>query len=141
MSQRLAELHRQRQLVEEHLAWLNREIAAELIGGALKHEPAPRLAEDLPPAAPSRSATTTTAASADGAKAETSTTGATSAATPPVPDSSLSASLPPEALIDEYRTPPDALRDEVRKGCFLYLALAFGVLAVGIAVLYILFRL
>jgi hypothetical protein len=141
MSQRLAELHRQRRLVEEHLAWLDREIAAELIAGAKRSPTA------LPPAASDSalaatvSPATTTSASATGSTPGTSTTAAASAVAPSLGGSELSSSLPPEALIDEFRTTPDAVRDEVRKGCFLYLALAFGLLIAGIAVLYFLFRL
>lgn len=136
MSQRLAELHRQRRLVEEHLAWLNREIAAELIGVAPK--PAPTAADaGSAPASATAGATTTTIEKTANSEAETTT----SAVMSPLSNSEPGGSLPTEALIDEYRTSPDALRNEVRKGCFLYLGLAFGLLIFGIAILYLLFRL
>jgi hypothetical protein len=103
MPDRLAELRRQRALVQEHLAWLDREIAAA--------------APPAPPAAPM----------------------------PPAPASGAAPAAPPppaagaadvDEIVAHYRSAPGAVREDVRKGCLLYFALALAVFAAGVAILY-----
>lgn len=107
MSDRLAELQRQRALVQEHLAWLDREIAAT---GKGLERPAP------------------------------AATPLTATAQPATPAAVATKPEPSEAKIDEllaqYRSAPGAVRQDVRKGCLLYFALALVVLAASVAILY-----
>jgi hypothetical protein len=107
MSDRPAELRRQRALIAEHLAWLDREIA--------RATPAASPAPDSP--APT---------------------------TPPLPSAPAPLPPPPElknleadAILDRYRTEERSLKDDVRKGCFLYCAAAVVLLALGVAAIYI----
>ncbi len=107
MPDRLAELRRQRALVQEHLAWLEREIART--GGDAG-------------AAPSATAGSVPAVSA-----------APVAAREPS-DASV------EKIVAHYRTSPDAVRDDVRRGCFLYFAIALMFLALAVAGLWFALR-
>ena len=104
MSDRLAELRRQRQLLQEHLAWLDREIAAT---GTPPADPAPGAAPTVNPAPP-----------------------------PPAP---TAVSGPDEAdeLLRQYTSSPESLQKDVRKGCFLYFALASVAFIILVAVLYL----
>lgn len=117
MSARLAELRRQRALLQDHLAWLDREIAAAENTAPAARAPAANLAPPTP-----RSAS------------------ASVAVTPPPsgvslhPTSSLAAS--PEAILEEYRVEPSAVKSDVRKGCLLYFAAAFALLILVVAILY-----
>ena len=43
-------------------------------------------------------------------------------------------------LTARYRVAPDALRNDVRKGCFIYFAAALLLLAAGVAILYFTLR-
>ncbi len=112
MSERLAELQRQRALLQEHLAWLDRELAAEAgrVGSGRQAAPPPAsLPENafsaaLPPA---------------------------SAFPTPPP-----AATDPDAILAQYSAEPEALKADVRKGCFIYLAFAFVVLGLGVTALY-----
>jgi len=117
MSDRLAELVRQRALVQEHLAWLNREIAA--VAEAKKGQPAK---ETIPP----------TPASTDSAKATPM-----SAANP-----ISAADVPTEAneIIARYQATPATVRQDVRKGCLLYFATAVVVLGLVVVGLYFALR-
>jgi CHASE3 domain sensor protein len=110
MSDRLAELSRQRALVQEHLAWLDAEIARVRVqeGAALA-----ALA-----ATPSPSAEPITAAA--------------SSETLPLSGPAVSA----DTVLEQYRVAPEALRQDVRKGCLLYFAAAFVLLGIVVVVLY-----
>jgi hypothetical protein len=101
MPDRLAELQRQRALLQEHLAWLDREIAAETAT-----KPARTFAAEKPVII---SATV----------------------------SSSSSTADVEGIIAKYASEPASLKDNVRKGCFLYFALAFVALALAVAALYL----
>lgn len=111
---RLAELRRQRALVQEHLDWLDREIAAA--GGSTPallsprpaaFTPAPAIVAKLPPSIPA-------AATPDAREAET--------------------------ILEQYRTSDKSLKTDVRKGCLLYFAAAFVLLGLGVAALWFAFR-
>jgi hypothetical protein len=113
MSDRLAELRRQRALVQEHLAWLDREIAAaEKISSAPTSAPALSSA----PASESR--------------------GIPSAATAAIASVAISDAADSDAILEKYRVPPDTLKSDLRKGCFLYFAAAMLLFALGVVGLY-----
>jgi hypothetical protein len=120
---RLNDLRRQRALVAEQLAWLDREIAAAS-GAAPAPKPlaAPPVAQAttprpvpmqiLPPLAP---------------------------LTPPAAiDTDISPDVAAHAdtLLDEYRVAPAAMKSDVKKGCFGYFFAALALLALGVAAIY-----
>jgi hypothetical protein len=123
MSDRLAELVRQRALVQEHLAWLNREIAA-----------AAEAAKSIPAAS---GATTGGSPSIEAAPSPTSPP----AALRPAVAIAASAGEPaeaqdPDAIIARYQVAPGTVKQDVRKGCMLYFVGAFVLLGLVVAVLY-----
>ncbi|WP_414663108.1 hypothetical protein [Horticoccus sp. 23ND18S-11] len=120
MPDRLAELVRQRALVEEHLAWLNRQIA-----DAALQSPAPGTLPIKP-------------AIAETTVVESSPRLLTPVTPPPrAPLEFAPATADAEAIIAKYQIPSSALKDDVRKGCFLYFAAAFVVLGLGVTLLYL----
>lgn len=120
MPDRLAELVRQRALVEEHLAWLNRQIA----------EAAPPSAAPVTlPVKPAIAETTVVDASPRPLTPVTPS--------PAEPLEYAPATADAEAIIAKYQIPSSALKDDVRKGCFLYFAAAFVVLGLGVTLLYL----
>jgi len=134
MSDRLTELRRQRALVQEHLAWLDREIAeasgADSSAGPVF--PPSSAASDVPPPAAA-----VVVAAALKARAAVP---AVSATTPtPVPESPAVAAAA-DAILDEYRVAPDALKTDVKKGCFLYFALALVLVAAVVVAMYFALR-
>ncbi|MBL9199534.1 MAG: hypothetical protein JNL39_03465 [Opitutaceae bacterium] len=108
---RLAELRRQRALVQEHLAWLEREITATEKPPAATNPGQPPPAASLAPHPAARSPAPATP--------DTATAG------PPVDD-----------ILDQYRAAPGSVRQDVRKGCLLYFTLALVIFAAGVAILY-----
>ncbi len=87
------------------------------------------------------------------AKLDREIAAASGSPTPPVPTvpppalASGAAAAPPaevtaaaEAMLDEYRVAPDALKSDVKKGCLLYFFGALGLFAMGVMVLYFAFR-
>jgi hypothetical protein len=101
VSDRLNELQRQRSLLLEHLAWLDREIAA--VNG---------------PAAPARPVVP-------------------SPVRPLVPATAAPADEPAlDALMAQYQDEGDNLQSSVKRGCFLYFALTFVVIGLGLLGLY-----
>ena len=112
MSDRLHDLHRQRALAQEQVAWLDREIAAEIAQTGAPVSSAPL--------SPAPSAETLAAA----ARRATNT---------------LESALPADAekILAQYQTSTNTIRSNVKKGCFLYLALAFTFLAFGLIFLYV----
>ncbi len=134
MSDRLSELLRQRALLQEHLAWLDREIeaAARAPGAAGPSSaplprPAPAIVPIPPsPALPSVSVTAIPAAPLIAALPAHASNSA--AETVVVPGA--------EAILDKYRIEPRSVQQDVRKGCFLYFAAAFVLLGLGVTALY-----
>ena len=114
MPDRLAELVRQRALVQEHLAWLDREIA--------------RAAEK--PVEPSASGPSVTIIPAHAPVSKT-TDGA-----PISPGASGTPRSEADEILEKYRAAPQSVEAEVRKGCFLYFAAALVLLGATVAVLY-----
>jgi hypothetical protein len=121
MSDRLNELQRQRALVQEHLAWMEREIAAEMArAGPAPASPAEApFAGQLPPATPlqwqppfARPAN-------------------------PVPSAMPAPGEPDaETIMEKYRDEAKDVKQDVRKGCFLYFAIAFLLLGLAVTALY-----
>ncbi|HVT71542.1 MAG TPA: hypothetical protein VHD61_00270 [Lacunisphaera sp.] len=109
MTERLKELQRQRALVQEHLAWLDREIVREAGAPATARPAAASVAPvESPAAAPH--------ASAAAARAEAEA----------------------EAMMAEYRRDPESLQSSVKRGCLLYFLGAFALLALGLVAWYFL---
>lgn len=107
MQDRLAELRRHRALVAEHLVWLDREIAAA------EGKPAPAPTPELPPP-PAPTAAEILAKASEPAPA-----------VPPVV-----VDQPETALLPEHQ--PTDIKNDVRRGCLLYFALASAaVIALG----------
>ncbi len=111
---RLAELRRQRALLQQHADWLDREIAAAQAGAAPHSVGAT--------AAPSPASSF-----------------ALKASPAPVPFVARDAA-DPETILSQYRSDEVSLKTDVRKGCLLYCALALVLLALGVFALYFLLR-
>lgn len=110
MQDRLAELRRQRALVAEHLVWLDREIADA------EGKPAPAPLPELP-SSPALSAAAVLTKAAEPARA-----------VPPVASDQPDAALLPEPK-------PTDIKNDVRRGCLLYFALASAAVVAGTAFL------
>ena len=122
MSDRLPELLRQRALLLEHLAWLDREIAGITAQSPTTNPPVPPTAPLLPtPPQPPSSA--------------------------PIPSNQVTSVRPETApatelqpvsdeILEKYRVAPAALQSDVRRGCFLYFVGAFVLLGIVIVILY-----
>lgn len=124
MSDRLADLRRQRALVQEQLNWLDAEI---------------RAAEQRSPAAPVVTATPPGPPPAPKPPVPVSAVTPATVLTPP-PAAASATDAMAEAMLEEYKIPPKALHTDVKKGCLLYFAGAMVLLIVGVAVLYLALR-
>jgi hypothetical protein len=113
MSDRLQELLRQKALLDEHAAWLTREIAQEQARSGARPAPA------VPPAA-------TAPAPAPGP------------AVAVAPASAVPAALEAEAdaIIDQYRESDKTVQQNVKRGCILYFVAALALLALGVVAIY-----
>lgn len=111
MSDRLKELQQQRALVQEQLAWLDREIAA--IRGKAETGSSPTPAPIEPASTPPRAALS--------AQAPSQTTEALSA----------------EEIIAQYQNEAQSLHGNVKRGCFFYFFIALGLLGLGVLALYL----
>lgn len=112
MSDRLKELQRQRALVQEHLNWLDREIAAA--SGSV--QPGEKISSVI-------AKQILTQASLN---------------SPPVPSGKVRGDPAAEEIIAQYQNNPKSLHGSVKRGCFLYFFIALGLLAFGVALLYFL---
>lgn len=130
MSDRLAELRRQRALVQQHLAWLDAEVAA-----LEKPAAGQPISQVLPTAAERPSPAPTTPFPAAGGTHETLSAAPRPRPLPATATSATAGSV--DALLAEYRVEPTALKNDVRKGCFLYFAAALALLALVVAILYL----
>ncbi len=102
MSDRLQELLRQKALLQEHSAWLDREIAAEMGRTPPAPSPAPE------PASAARTAAPSTAEA--------------------------------DAILDQYRGSAQSIHQQVKRGCLLYLAVAFALVAASVIAIHLLSR-
>ncbi len=132
MSARLQELLRQKALLSEHSAWLDREIAIERArtaqaDGAEVSPPAPEAAPAVaatPPAQPEQTA--------EAAPAQPGISPASPA--PPV----ATGSTPPVPA--EYQTEPKLIRRAVTWGCLFYFMGALALLGLGIVAMYLFYH-
>lgn len=128
MPDRLAELLRQRALVQEHLAWLNQQIAdaAEAAKG-----------KGAGTAAPPRPSTPNATASAP----PVSATAAPISSLAPHLSGSTTNALPADAeeILAKYRVEPTTVKQDVRKGCLLYFCAALLLIGAGLVGFYFLF--
>jgi hypothetical protein len=108
MSDRLQELLRQRAAIHAHLAWLDREIAAQSTRSVAALLPASSPVT-LPPAAPFSLGPRDT------------------------PEIESTA----DTILAGYRQDSANLRTDVRKGCLLYFFVAFALVALGIGAFYL----
>jgi hypothetical protein len=118
MSERLNELKRQRALVQEHLDWIEREITAE----------AGRSGPQAPGESPPTPALPVAPASWSVPPAQTPRP----ASIEPRPGATRDAM----GIIESYRDDSKDVRQDVKKGCFLYFALALGLLGLAVVFLY-----
>ena len=110
MSDRSDELRRQRDLLREHLAWIEREIAAEsqrsetapILEAPKEEAPVFERPLDVPP--------------------------------PPVDDREA------EEILSEYRAQGASLAKQTRRGCLLYFVLAMGLLIAALFAFYLVTR-
>jgi hypothetical protein len=114
MSDRLQELLRQKALLAEHSAWLEREIAVEqaLTGG----NAGPALPAPLP------------------------LTALMPAAAAPAPAAGAAAAAEADAILAQYRDAAKDPRQQVKWGCILYVAAGIAVVALAILLIYVLAR-
>ena len=109
MSDRLAELRRQRALAQTRLSGLDREIAAAAANADSPADSSPR--QEAAPA-----------------------TVAPNSAAGPVPPPASAA----DSILERYRTEPGTLQRNVRQGCFLYFAAACVLFGLGVLAMYFL---
>lgn len=112
---RLSELLRQRELIKEQLAWVEREIEATS-------------AKDWP-----------TYPAAD-AKPDATESALRPPETVPAPAALNAGPAMADEIIDQYRVAPDALKTDLRKGCLLYFVGALALVALGVGLLYLVFN-
>ncbi len=120
MSDRLKELQRHRAMLQEHLAWLDREIAAlgetkpsalpPSEGAPVSFTPPPARAPLAVPPPPSR---------------------ATS------PAAQLASAKAAEEIMARYQTETQSVQSKTRLGCFIYFFLALGMVALVVLIFYL----
>jgi hypothetical protein len=146
---RLQQLLRQRALLQEHLAWLDREIA-DASSGVTGPPPAPTplaRAAQQPLVIPSPAAPPTpTILSprpphpvAPYVASQAAQILSTAAGAPPV-ESPPAVEAAAAEILEQYRVAPDSMKTDVKKGCFLYFFAALAFVAVVVVVLYFIFQ-
>ncbi len=128
MSDRLQQLLRQRALLQEHLAWLDREIAAASESAPAKPVPIVRPAPASTPFVASQAAQILAASSA------------ASPFPPPAADVAPEVAAVADEIIQQYHRGPDTTKTDVKKGCLLYFFAAFALVALAVVTLYFLFE-
>ncbi len=133
MSDRLQELLRQRALVQQHLAWLDGEIA-EASGNqtAPSRSPAPRQAFPAPVTPPAAVSSYVASQAAAVIRHAASVPVSPAARTDENPLVAATA----DAILAKYQVEPNSLKTDVRKGCFLYFFGALAFVALVVTVLY-----
>jgi len=120
MSDRLQELQRHRAMLQEHLAWLDREIAA--LG---ESKPSP-----LPPAEGVPAAFTAPTPRAPGSFPPTATRSNSAAA-------ELASAKTAEEIMARYQAETQSVQTKTKLGCFLYFFFALGLVAVIVLIFYL----
>lgn len=105
MSERLTELQRQRALIQNHLSWLDREIAAA------QGLPIPPQASPIPNATPALSHITAPITAPTAKALETTD------------------EVEAERIIGRFQQDPNTLKTDTRRGCLTAFALALGLMA------------
>jgi len=113
VSDRLTELQRQRALAQEQLEWFDREIARERGEAVFPVTPAVTPSPSFASASAARSVATRSAAESDAQATE---------------------------IIKRYQKTERPVKDDVRRGCFLYFFAAFLLLGLAVATFYLLYR-
>ena len=113
VSDRLNELQRQRALAQEQIAWLDREIARERGESVLPAATMPAAVASATPTVTEKPAAAVSAAEVDIQAAE---------------------------ILERFKKTEPPIRDNVRRGCFLYFIGAFALLALGVVTFYLLHR-
>jgi hypothetical protein len=132
MGDRLQELLHQKALLNEHAAWLEREIMAERQRTGEPTVPEQIPAIEAPPAeTPPSDTQPTDTTSIDTPPAEP-------LPNPPAPRSTGDTNA--NAIFEHYRSNPRSLQQEVKRGCFLYFFGALVLLGLGIAVIYLIYH-
>lgn len=128
MADRLAELLRQRALLQEHVAWLDREIAAasNSASPALAAPPTPGPRAALAPSIPAPPITVRHLPLA--------------ASAPVIAPAADAGATDPDVILEQYRVAPAALKTDIRKGCLLYFVGALVFVGLVVAGLYLAFR-
>jgi hypothetical protein len=123
MSPRLTELLKQRAQLQEHLAWLDREIANEQSAA-----PSP---PPLPSAAP-------VAANSQFQTSNSSHSSTLPYPRPPLssPDGSLRAQNPADQILGQYKQDPGLLQQDTRKGCLIAAAIVGTLLLLAAFTIY-----
>lgn len=130
MSDRLQDLLRQRALIQEQLAWLDREIAAASAADATT-TPAP-----APAPHPARAPLPQPGYLASQAAAIAAHQAAAARAPATARGENPAVAAAADAILEKYRVQPDSLRTDVRQGCFLYFFGALAAVAVIVVGLY-----
>ena len=122
MSDRLTELQRHRAMLQEQLAWLDREIAA--LGGTKPSALPPT--EGIPrPVEPARVATPAISPLTS------------IRPTVPSPVAPLASAKSADEIMAQYQTDTGSVQSKTRWGCFLYFFLALAMVAAVVLILYI----
>jgi hypothetical protein len=117
MSSRLQELLRQKSLLAEHAAWLDREIAREQVQPASTPAPEPPAASEVLPAVEA----------------------APVLPEPAIPEAESNADLDAQAaaIIEQYRNESQVNRQRIQVGCVLYLVAALILAALPFVAVYL----
>jgi len=126
MSDRLQELLRQRALLSEHAAWLEREIALEQ-GTESQAAATPVESPSMPAEAP--------AENAESPAPPPPAAGVSPSPGPLTPLADAGAQTP-DAILPEFPPEPKDIRKNVTRGCLLYFVTAFVLLGLGVVAIY-----
>ncbi len=143
---RLQELLRQRALLQEHLAWLDHEIAEASSGPAASFPTPVARATQQPLVIPSPitppSPTILAARPIQSFAASQAAQILSATAAAPVRDDAASPAVEAVAnqIIEQYRVAPEATKTDVKKGCLLYFVGAFVLLGLVVVGMYFFFQ-
>jgi hypothetical protein len=118
MSDRLQELQRHRAMLQEHLAWLDREIAA--LGGTTRPSTLP------PPEGPSAPFPPPTPVTVPAPPPRI-----------PSPTAQLASAKAAEEIMAQYQPEGLSVQSKTKLGCFIYFFLALGMVALVVLIFYL----
>ena len=120
MSQRLEDLQRQRRLMQEHLAWLEQEIARELA-----QSPGGAPSATLPAPSPAGGSRPTVAIS--------------SVSRAPFVSEPASAAVAADQILAQYQQDPSDVRTDIRRGCIIAFSVALALFFAVVAIAYVVY--